>query len=457
MARVLVVGLGSFDGGAGAARYCALRGDEVRVTDQKTATQLADSVAKLADLPIELVLGGHRDSDLDWAELVVKSPGVPDTADYVVKARAKGLPFSSEMNLFLEACPARILGITGSNGKSTTTMLAARILDHAGFRCFLGGNIGRSLLGELGGMTDRDWVVLELSSFHLEDAAALERSPDVAVLTNLTPNHLDRHGTFEAYRRAKREIFEHQGTLDTAVLNRDDPESVAMASGLLGRIEWFSLDARTDARYVLDGGWLVERDASGQPTPLLEAARLPLPGRHNLANALAAAAAARAAGADLRATTKALGSARALPHRLETVGTHAGRRFVNDSIATTPESTIAALASFTEPIHLLLGGKDKGSPLEELAAEVKRKASSVVLTGDFGARIAPLLADAPCPVERAANFADAFARLCRLADRGIILMSPATASYDEFRNFEARGDRFRELAAAAMRGSHDVV
>ncbi len=450
---VLVVGLGAFGGGVGVARYLVEQGAQVTITDLKSQEQLAPALDSLADLPLCYRLGRHDETDLDRAELVVASPAVPPQSPFLQAARARGLPITSEMNLFFSQCRGRIIGVTGSNGKTTTTMLTAEILRHTGQQTYLGGNLGRSLLDQLDRIQREDCVVLELSSFQLDDLDRLGLSPEISVLCNLTPNHLDRHGTFEQYAAAKQTIFRYQSTSDVAVLNADDPWTRARVADhpadFPGRIIWFSVMGPLESGYFADGQQLVRRDTGGTQT-LAPIASLRIVGRHNQANFLAAAAAAQAAGARPEHVAAAAASFEGAPHRLELVGKDKRRTFYNDSIATTPESTIAALQALEQPIYLLVGGYDKGCELDSLAHELGQRAAGVVLIGALGERLSPLLAGSGVETRHSANFRDAFEQLLSLTDSGTLLLSPAAASYDEFNDFTERGELFRQLVATQL-------
>ncbi len=447
---VLVVGLGTFGGGIGVVRYLVEQGVRVIVTDMKPASELAKSIRELQDLPVELHLGSHDESDLDLVELVVASPAVPPQSSFLEAARQRGLPITSEMNLFFSQCPGKIIGISGSNGKTTTTHLTAEILRQSGLTVHIGGNLGRSLLGKLPSIAREDRVVLELSSFQLADLDRLGLSPAVSVLTNLTPNHLDRHGTFDAYCHAKQTLFRHQGAEDVAILNADDEQTAKrVADHCAGQLIWFSTHTALPVGFYREADRLVVRDLEGVHE-LASVDELSIPGEHNQSNLLAAAAAAIAAGANPNAVRQAAKAFEGVPHRLQLVGQAGARRFYNDSIATTPESTIAALHALPGPLYLLVGGYDKGCELNQLADVLSEKASGVVLLGALGQRLARLLKDSGLQTSRAASFREAFDALLAMADNGSLILSPAAASYDEFNNFTERGELFSSLVAEQL-------
>jgi UDP-N-acetylmuramoylalanine--D-glutamate ligase len=432
--RVTVMGLGTFGGGVGAVRFLVQRGAIVTVTDLRSANELAEPMAQLADTPpAAWHLGGHRDEDFRNADLLVVSPAVPKEAPHLRMAREAGIPITSEMNLFWEHNRGRTVCVTGSNGKSTTTALTHALLSTAisagdvpARRCWLGGNIGKSLLPEVDEITPDDWVVLELSSFQLEDLAELKPAPDMAVVTNFSPNHLDRHGTVEAYRAAKQNLLCWQTPAQIAVLNQDDPDVSRWPTA--AKTLWFG--ARADG---FDQKLLREW--------------LPLPGEHNLRNAQAAACVAITLGVKPDSIRRGLQEFQPLPHRLQFVAEVAGRRFYNDSKATTPEAVQLALASFDAPIVLLAGGYDKGIDLSPMARAIADHAKAVAVFGQTASTLESLVRHFDITrrvtIHRAANLAEAFAWANSQATLGdLVLLSPGCASYDQFQNYEQRGEAF---------------
>ncbi|MFO0973457.1 MAG: UDP-N-acetylmuramoyl-L-alanine--D-glutamate ligase [Phycisphaerae bacterium] len=442
--RVVVMGLGRFGGGVGVTRWLARQGAQVTVTDQADAAALADSVRQLAGLPVELHLGEHVETDLDRCDLLVVNPAVdkPRSAFFQAALR-RGIRWSSEMNLFLERCPARLIGITGTAGKSTTTAMIEAILQRAAAAgeagladrsVYVGGNIGRSLLDALPEMRRDDWVVLELSSFQLQDAERLERSPQIAVITNLRPNHLDRHADFEEYAGAKLNIVRHQTGADVVFLHVADAETRRRVAALAPRsvVQPFGDDA----------------------THAALARVLRVPGRHNRDNAAAAWAVARRAGVSDATALDALREFSGLPHRLEFVRERGGVRYFNDSKSTTPESAVTALEAFDAPVIILLGGSDKHVSFTGLAASVAQRARAAVCYGQVREQLSGAIAraagGAAAPrVETVADLPAALAAADLLARPGdVVVLSPACASYDQFRNYEQRGQVFREIVAA---------
>jgi UDP-N-acetylmuramoylalanine--D-glutamate ligase len=447
MMRATVVGAARE--GVDLARFLVGEGADVLVTDAKPAEELAEALAALAGLPIRYALGGHPfDETLD-ADVLYVSPGVPPTVPLLIEARRRGVRVSSGTQLFFERCPAPIVGITGSSGKTTTTALVGKILEAAGRRTFVGGNIGVPLLGRLAEI-DRDaWVVLELSSFQLESMLV---SPHVAAVTNITPNHLDRHASMEEYTAAKANIVLHQRETDWAILNADDPGSAGLRPR--GRSLRFSLEQPVEGAYLDDERLTLARD--GRSDVICTSGELRLRGRHNVANVLTACAIAAAAGAPVEAMRTVARSFTGVAHRLELVATVAGVRYVDDSIATSPERSMAALAAYDgEPTILLAGGRDKHLPMEEWGRRVAASVRELILFGEAAPLVEQAARAAGMPSTRIhhGETVDASVRLAhRLSRPGdLVLLSPGGTSYDQFRDFEERGAAF----AVAARGLTD--
>jgi UDP-N-acetylmuramoylalanine--D-glutamate ligase len=421
--RVTVMGLGRHGGGVAIARYLAQRGAEVTISDMADRETLNASLQQLSDVPIAAIkLGGHDRRDFSGAEFVVVNPAVRFDHPLLQLAGEAGATLTSEIEVFLRACPAEIIGVTGSNGKSTTCSMIADILSAAGRRTWLGGNIGRSLLAELGEIRKQDWVVLELSSFQLAHLSHDVPLPRYAVVTNCTPNHLDWHGEFSDYVQAKQRLIQEAPADAVAVLNASDAEVCG----------W-----RTLAAGSVSGGWASAR------VPALRVA-----GEHNRRNAGCAAAVAEAVGVDELTICRALADFRGLEHRLQWVGELAGRRFYNDSKSTTPAATMAALNAVAGPIWLLAGGHAKGASFDELARAVVSRARGVSLFGTSREMIqAGICAQrADFAVNSTEQLGDALAWCWTRSQPGdSILLSPACASYDQFRDFEARGQAFCRL------------
>jgi UDP-N-acetylmuramoylalanine--D-glutamate ligase len=452
--RVTVLGLGRREG-VSLVRFLTALGAEVLVSDRLAAPQLAESLAAIAGLPVQLNLGGHdAERILAWSEVICVSPVIPRHLPLLQEAQRRGVRLTSEVELFFERCPAPIIGITGSAGKTTTTTMIGQMLERSGRSVLVGGNIGRPLLGTLPRLTDDQIVVMELSSFQLQP---MRQSPHGAVVTNLTPNHLDRHGSMEEYAEAKRQIVKHQRAGDWMVLNASDPAVAAFAGASSACAAWFGLDVPApdgDAAFVADDHLVLRR--RGRTSPLAPLAALRLRGRHNHENALAAALAAALAGATDVAITAVLSSFAGVEHRLQLVGEVAGARYYDDSIASTPERLLAALRSFEEPLVVIAGGRDKHLPWEEAAEALCRRCHAVILTGEARGLIRDALASAsecagrlPAIVD-APRFDDAVGAALATARPGdAVLLSPGGTSFDQFVDFAERGRRFATLVAAA--------
>jgi UDP-N-acetylmuramoylalanine--D-glutamate ligase len=465
---VLVVGLARE--GTAVARYLAERGAQVTITDIKPAELLAQPLSALEGLPLHLALGSHPERLLDAADLLVVSPGVPWDMPFLAQARRRGLPLSSETRLFTHLCPAPVVGITGSSGKTTTTALVGHMLKASGRQTWVGGNIGQPLIEHLDEIEPGDVVVMELSSFQLEyfapwpaartghqpASALLEPkgwSPRVAAILNITPNHLDRHGTMEAYVAAKAHILAYQQPTDVAVLNLDDDATRQMGRQTGRRVLWFSLLAEpAEEGAFVEGGQLILRLADGQWV-VCDREELQLRGEHNVANVLAALALAGAVGAPLEALRQVATTFAGVEHRLELVREWKGSRWYNDSIATSPERAMAALRSFDAPIILLAGGRDKHLPWDELAALAWRKVSHLILFGEAAYtleaamdRTESLVPTHRTTIHHASTLEQAVESAAQLARTGdIVLLSPGGSSFDAYEDFVARGEHFRRL------------
>ncbi len=449
--RVLI--LGAARQGTALARYLARRGAQVTLNDRREAADLAEARAALEGLPIRWVLGGHPLSLLEDCDLLCLSGGVPLRLPLVQEALRRGIPLSNDTQIFLEAAPCPTVGITGSAGKTTTTALVGEMAKQARRagpgRVFVGGNIGDPLINYLDEMTADDLAVLEISSFQLEQ---MTLSTDVAAVLNITPNHLDRHGTMDAYTAAKARLVRFQSPTGAAVLGRDDPGAWALRSEVRGRLLAFGLRPFADEGTFQRDGWLWLR-LDEKESRLLPRKALRLRGDHNVLNALAAFAVGAAAGLPLEAMQQAAEGFRGVPHRLETVRLWRGVRWVNDSIATAPERTAAAIRAFDEPLVLLLGGRDKNLPWDELAALVRQRVDHVVVFGEAADKILAALAAAegerPYTLARCAGLQEAVERAAAVAAPGdVVLLSPGGTSFDEFADFSERGERFRAWVMA---------
>lgn len=452
MTRSLIVGLGRE--GLALARYLRGRGDDVCVCERSDASALAADAATLTTLGVPLIAGNDH-PDLALFDTVYVNPAVPKEAPVVRDARSRGIRVSALTDLFFEVCPAGIAGITGSNGKTTTTTMLGLMAQAGGFTTHVGGNIGRPLLNEAAAMSPSDWVVLEMSSFQLE---WLEASPRIAVVTNVTPNHLDRHRTMEAYAEAKLHIVRYQRPGDVAVLHADDPYAPLFSREAGGRVLYFSLVSAPSDGAVLEGEVLCIRHG-GMSVPVCARRDLRIPGLHNVANALAAMAAADVIGVCPTAMRDALRAFSGVPHRLELVRTLDGVSYYNDSIATTPDRATAALAAVDGPVVIILGGHDKDLPWEAFSRMAAQRCRAALVIGEAQDLIAGHLAEAVRATPGGLLALDAV-ECCHDLERAVagtqrwvrpgdaVLLSPGCASYDQFVNFEERGVRFRQLVEA---------
>ena len=483
--RVLVMGLGRFGGGVDVVEFAAGAGARVIVTDLATAQQLSGSIDQLQELGgVEFHLGSHDPADFEQADIIVANPAVPGDNEFLERARRAGKFVTSQISIFFELCPARIIGITGANGKSTTTALTAYLLENArneevaanepsalsvvegGAKqsqttpsairnpqyenVWLSGNIGNQpLLMALDRIGADDLVVLELSSFQIEQLAQIQKAPRVALLTNLTPNHLDRYGTFACYCAAKEDMFKFQepdgSSPAVSIFNAEDEIGV----------EWFE-------KYKKDTGRVCVKFSADDVSEEIRSV-FRLPGRANLSNLAAAMAIVRHFGIDDGKIKKALPAFKALPHRLELIAEIAGVRWYNDSKATTPQSAITALEAFDQPIILIAGGYDKHLPFDEFGRKIAEKAKAAILIGTTAPKIAEAIkglktiraqehkrirtVPRATKVEVVNSLADAVQLANRLAESGdVVLLSPACASYGMFENYEHRGREFAKLA-----------
>ncbi|MYI82648.1 MAG: UDP-N-acetylmuramoyl-L-alanine--D-glutamate ligase [Chloroflexi bacterium] len=445
-ARVTVVGLGIE--GIDLTRFLAAEGARVTVSDIRTREELAEPLAAIEDSGATLSLGANREQDMTDADCVFVSQGVPPDLPALRAARRAGVPISSMTRLFLERCPVPVAGITGSSGKTTTTALVGEMLAEAGEDHVVGGNIGVGLLALLDQIGPETRVVLELSHTQLE---SIDRSPQLACVTNVTPNHLDRY-SWSSYVALKRRIFEHQQGDDLAIFHIDDEVAAAFAEEAPARVRYTSLLRPLPGDGVTVSGDLIVRREDGRETEVMRRDEIPLRGDHNAANVVCALALASGLGVADESASEAVRRFQGVPHRLEPVATVRGVQYVNDSIATTPERTLAGMRTYEEPLVLLLGGRDKHLPLGELASEAVERCRAVVAFGEAGPVFATAIAgarDGERPViEQAASIEEAVAAAARLARAGdVVLCAPAGTSFDAYRNFEQRGAAFREAVA----------
>jgi UDP-N-acetylmuramoylalanine--D-glutamate ligase len=439
--RVLVVGLART--GVVTSLFSAGYGAIVTATDEKPEAELAEVAAKLRAAGVKLEFGAPGQATFLEQDLIVLSPGVPAKLPQLELARSRGIPVWSEIELAWRFLRGKLIGITGSNGKTTTTSLAAHILKTAGIHTLVGGNIGVPLLALVESSTDSTVTVAETSSFQLETIA--EFRPEIGVLLNLTPDHLDRHASFDEYARAKMRMFENQLDRDAAVLNADDPEVTRrMPTG--PHVFWFSRQKRVASGTFLRDGQILFR-TEGAEVPLARRDEIPLRGEHNVENVLAACAAAYLAGAEPAAIASGVKTFRGVEHRLEFVAEIAGVAFYNDSKATNVDASLKAIEAFPGPLIVIFGGKDKGAPYVPLREPLQQRARLAILVGEAAEKIASELNGA-VPLEHAGTLDRAVQIAADSARAGdTVLLAPACSSFDQFENYEHRGRVFKELVA----------
>ena len=461
--RVLI--LGAARQGLALARWLSLHGANVTLNDSRRDEELASAKKSLSDVNLTWAAGGHPLELLDTTDVLCLSGGVPLTLPIVEEAVKRGIPLSNDSQVFMEVVPCKTIGITGSAGKTTTTTLVGQMAkkhmqsaeggrQDAGNSsvlsprsAYVGGNIGDPLINYVDDMTADDIAVLELSSFQLEQMTI---SPNIAAILNITPNHLDRHGTMEAYTRAKARILDFQSDKDTAILGRDDSGAWSLKNHVKGDLLTFSLH---DLEEGLNGTYLHDELLSLREgfayVPLLMREKVQLRGDHNVANVLAAFAIGHAAGFKLDDMLEAVEEFRGVPHRLELVRELRGVRWYNDSIATAPERTAAGVHAFSEPIVLMLGGRDKNLPWNDLAKLIHERVDHVVLFGEAGEMIEKAVkgigTGRSVDVRRAQTLKEAVNLAAEVSSAGdIVLLSPGGTSYDEFKDFVERGEAFRK-------------
>jgi UDP-N-acetylmuramoylalanine--D-glutamate ligase len=438
--RVLVVGLGK--SGVASALFLKARGARVTVSDTKTPDELKDEIPALLDAGIAVETGGHGERTFQNQDLIVVSPGVPADAEPLAQARAHGERVIGEIELAAQFFPGRIVAITGSNGKTTTTTLAGGIVAAGGLKTVVGGNIGTPAISLVEGAGTGTIAVLEVSSFQLETIEKFR--PHIAVVLNVTPDHLDRHRTFAAYTDAKARIFENQKADDFAVLNADDPTCVQLASRVRAPLFWFSRKKEVKQGAWADSGRILFRDSHGQ-SEIMQVSEIPLKGAHNVENVLAAVCVGMLAGVKPEVIAKAVRDFRAVEHRLEYVATIRGVEYFNDSKATNVDATIKALESFPANIHLILGGKDKGSDYTVLNDLLRQRVKRVYTIGAAAAKIESQIKGA-AEMIHAETLENAVKLAADAAVAGdIVLLAPACASFDQFRSYEHRGKVFKEV------------
>jgi UDP-N-acetylmuramoylalanine--D-glutamate ligase len=443
--RVLI--LGAARQGLALARWLSIHGAHVTLSDVRSEDELRIARESLAEFEITWAPGGHPLELLDSTDVLCLSGGVPLTLPIVTEAVSRGIPLSNDSQIFMDVVPCRTIGITGSAGKTTTTTLVGNMARNAyGEKAYVGGNIGDPLINYVDAMESDDIAIMELSSFQLEQMTI---SPNIAAILNITPNHLDRHGTMEAYTAAKAHILAFQSKNDVAILGHDDRGAWSSRDKVNGKLFTFSmnaLDAGLDGAYLHEG--LLSLRDGNTCTPLISREKIQLRGDHNVQNVLAAFTIGHAAGIPLNAMLDAVEDFHGIPHRLVLVRELNGVRWYNDSIATAPERSIAAIRSFDEPIVLLLGGRDKDLPWEELIHLVNERVDHVVLFGEAAEKIQKTVAGLGSEkmrfsIARVNGLHEAVVKAAEIARSGdVVLLSPGGTSYDEFKDFEERGERF---------------
>ena len=443
--RVLVVGLGK--SGVASALFLKERGARVTVSDTKSPDQLRDEIPVLLDHGITVETGGHGERTFRGQDLIVVSPGVPVDAAPLVQARAAGEPVIGEIELAAQNLPGEIVAITGSNGKTTTTTLAGEILAAGGFPVSVGGNIGTPAISLVERATRQTIVVLEVSSFQLETIQTFR--PKVAVVLNVTPDHLDRHRTFQTYVDAKTRIFENQQASDFAVLNEDDPTCRTLRDRTRAQVFWFSRKKEVQQGACVRDGKIFFLDGKSQREVML-VSEIPLKGAHNVENVLAGVCAGALMGCEPAKIRQAIQNFKAVEHRLEYVATIKGVEYFDDSKATNVDATIKALESFPKNIHLILGGKDKGSDYTVLNDLLRERVKRVYTIGAAAEKIESHIKGA-AEVVRAETLENAIRRASAVAEPGdIVLLAPACASFDQFQSYNHRGRVFKEVVQALL-------
>ena len=440
--RVLVVGLGR--SGLSAAMFLRTQGARVTVSDTRSATALEKEIPALLDAGIMVESGGHGLLTFRRQDLIVISPGVPMDRPEVKQVKAFGLPVIGELELASRYLRGSVVAITGANGKTTTTTLVAKIFHDAGITMQIGGNIGLPVIDLIAQSTPQTVNVLEVSSFQLETVE--EFHPKIAVILNITPDHLDRHGSFENYVAAKERIFARQGPGDFLVLNADDRVTQMCAARAKSDVFWFSATkAVRRGAFVREGVVVWVEKEGGVTQPVMPLAEIPLKGAHNVENVLAAVCVARLAAVSAQSIRATVAQFQAVEHRLELVRTRNGVEFYNDSKATNVDATSKAVASFPGGIHLILGGKDKDSDYASLAGLLQERAKVVYTIGSAAEKIQQQLHGVVKMIS-AETMQAAVTEAANSAVLGdVVLLSPACSSFDQFENFEHRGQTFRQL------------
>jgi UDP-N-acetylmuramoylalanine--D-glutamate ligase len=466
--KITVMGLGIHGGGEGLARYLSEKGANITVTDLKNEKQLKQTLKNLQDLKnIKYRLGEHKWEDFKNADMVFLNPAVPKNSLWVKRMMKEKVNMTSEMNLFLSECKGKIIGVTGTNGKSTTVNLIFNILKNKfqpvssmgnyidikndNRKIFFGGNIGGSLLKYLDSITENDLTLLELSSFQLYDAGTIKKSPHISIILNITPDHLDQHTDFKEYVESKKNIIKYQTRSDFAILNYDSNLVKKIASGIESKILYFSPNHKLQAgSYIEDKNIII--NFRGKKTMIMPVSDINIPGEHNIYNILAAVLVGNLYGIKPEFIKSAISNFSSLSHRIEFIREIKGVKYYNDSKSTTPESTIAAINCFDKPIILIAGGKEKGFDYSEFAKMITQKIKYVLLIGENANKIEKnisKLSDSNSKLQKTINvkiLKNAVRESNKLSKKGdIILFSPGTSSFDQFASYEDRGDKFKKM------------
>lgn len=453
--NITVMGLGLHGGGEGLVKYLVENKANIKITDLKSQKELKPTIKKLKKYKnIEYHLEGHNWSDFESADVVFKNPAVPENSKWIKKIKSSGIKLSSEMNLFFEQCKSKnIIGITGTNGKSTTATLINEILktkftNTKKQKVFFGGNIGGTLLNQLSKISEDDIVVLELSSFQLQNLANIKKSPHIAVILNLTPDHLDQHKDFQEYKNAKSNIVKFQTKNDSVIINANDQNVAEICQNIKSKIFRFAINSN---KKNLDA--FVEKNKifvfnNQEKNHIISKSNIFIPGNHNIENILAAVLVAKRFNVSSEKIKKAIINFKGLEHRVEFVSQLNGVKFYNDSKATTSDSTIAAIKSFSKPVILIAGGKDKNVDLTQLANVISKNVKNLILIGQTASKIENLVkknqglksVNISNTLEKAVIIAK------KLSENGdIVLFSPSSSSFDQFENFEQRGKIYKKL------------
>lgn len=437
--KAAVIGIGKT--GLATAAFLSKRGVRVAVTDEKPPAQWGEALTFLKNLPTEIAIAPYGPESLDGVDLVVPSPGIYPANPILQEAVRRGVAVLSELELASRFLKTPMVAITGTNGKTTTTSLIGEILRKAGKKVFVGGNIGEPLIGYADGPQEADWAVVEVSSFQLQWARDFH--PNISLLLNVTPDHIDYHGGMKAYREMKERVFACQTPTDLAILNGDENASHSLAERLPARVEFFSASRPVPSGMFREGNILfhILPDGNRDEYPL---EMIHLPGRHNMENVMAAVMAARGCGCAPAQIAKAVAEFRGLPHRIEFVHEKNGVRFYDDSKGTNVGAVLRAVESFTEPIVLLLGGRDKEGDFDSLVPSIKQKVKETVIFGEAREKIDSLIGN-EVKTTVCTTLKEALQTAYRMASPGdAVLLSPGCSSFDEFKNYKDRGDRFQE-------------